>query len=337
MVSEYIIFLTTDYYISEIISTTYSRILQKQVKIKMSSLSFELRRTIAGQLAYASDRSYLEYLNDSLRDIGITDSNHLPSFRNSTEETAVKELLRMREHLYEMRDLAYNIKAHRAIIDRVNDGTVELSAGEYEFHQTFITENEPRIREFELATETPTQMINRKLNFLEGLRSRITPHPWCPDQSPRPDLAPLIDGAASFLNEQKSRIESERICLHQDISGFSDDYISDFLKKYSSIPSWSRIDFREQWARNIPPYSLPPGVDFINRPIQVTSVLNDNANSESHTTVSEARPTRCMLVSCNSRPTRSVSESEQDLFGEDSDEDVEILPPPPKKQGLASI
>ena len=131
----------------------------------MASFSFELRKSIAGQLAYASDRSYLQYLNDSLQDIGIVDSNHLPSFKNSTEEATVKELLRMRDHLYKMRDLAYNIKAHRAILQRANDGTVELSAGEYQFHQAYVSENEPRIREYELATETSIEMINQKIDF----------------------------------------------------------------------------------------------------------------------------------------------------------------------------
>ena len=152
----------------------------------------------------------------------------------------------MRDHLYEMRDLAYNIKAHRAILDRANNGTVELSAGEYQFHQAYVSENEPRIWEYELATETPIKMINWKIDFLKGLRSKTMFHPWCPDQSPRPDLAPLIDGAASFLQEQKSRIESKKICLHQDISGFSDDYLQNFLETYSSILSWSRINFPEQ-------------------------------------------------------------------------------------------
>ena len=104
----------------------------------MASFSIKLRKTITGQLAYASDHSYLEYLNNSLRDIGIIDSDHLPSFKNTTEEATVKELLRMHDHLYEMRDLAYNIKAHRLILDRENNGDIEISVGEYRSIKTLF-------------------------------------------------------------------------------------------------------------------------------------------------------------------------------------------------------
>ena len=172
---------------------------------------------------------------------------------------------------------------------------------------------------------------------MTGLKSRITPHPWNPDQTPRPDLAPLIDGASSFLQEQKSWIESEKICLHKDISGFSDDYLEDFLKNYTSIPSWSRIDFRDHWACNVPPFSLPPGVNFLNQPSQVTSVFDQNANMETDHATLETGPTRCMNPSIMQRPARSVSESEQDLFGEDSEDNIEILPSSSKTQDLASI
>ena len=290
----------------------------------------ELTKTIVGQKAYASDRSFLQFVTDSLRDIGIVDRYHLPSFKNEEEETTVRHLLQFRDELFELKDLAYTVKAHRSILDRANDGEIEISAGEYKFHQDFITENEFRVKKYEMATETPTEMLNRKIDFLEGMRSRFFPHPWNPNQTPRPSLIPLIDGATSFLQEQKSRIKSERICLDEDISGFSDEYLQDFIQNYSSIPSWSRIDFNEHWARNIPPFSLPPGVDFVNRPSQVTSVFNQNASSETQDAMAETS----ML---NNRPTRSVSESEQDIFGEDSDADIEILPSPSKKQGLASI
>lgn len=194
----------------------------------------------------------------------------------------------MRDHLYEMRDLAYNIKAHQSILDRANAGDIQISVGKFKFHQVFVLENEPRVKEYELATETPTQMIDQKLQFLEGLRSRINPHPWCPDQTPRPALSPLIDGAASFLQEQKSRIKSEKNCLHQDISGFSDDFFSDFLESYKTIPSWSCIKFREQWACNVPPFSLKPNVDFSNQPSEVTSVLPNNRSMETIDTIAES-------------------------------------------------
>lgn len=131
----------------------------------MASLSTKLRKTIAGQLAYASERSYLEYLNDSLYNIGIINSENLPFFKNQIEEATVKELLSMRDHLYQMRDLSYNIKAHWSILDRANNEKIEISAAEYKFHQDFVSENEARVEEYELAIDTPVQMIDRKLQF----------------------------------------------------------------------------------------------------------------------------------------------------------------------------
>ena len=273
----------------------------------MAFFNSELTKTIVGQKAYASDRSYLQFVTDSLRDLGIVDKYHLPSFKNEDEEITVRHLLQVWDELNKLKDLAYTVKAHRSILDRVNDGEIEISEGGYKFHQAFVLENELKVKQYELASQTPTEMLDRKMIFLDELKSRFFSHPWNPDQTPRPALIPLIDGATSFLQEQKSRIKSEQICLHEDISGFSDEYLQNFIENYSSIPSWSRVEFKEHWACNLPPFSLPPGVDFVNRPSQVTSVFNQNANSESANDLSKTGPTRCMNVSCNSRPTRSVS------------------------------
>ena len=114
-------------------------------------------------------------------------------------------------------------------------------------------------------------------------------------------------------------------------------FFSSFLQSYKTIPNWSQIEFREQWACNIPPFSLQPNVNFLNQPSQIKSVLDLDATMETEDANAETGPTRVMHASSIRRPARSVSESEQDLFGEDSDNNIEILPSPSKKQGLASI
>ena len=246
-------------------------------------------------------------------------------------------MLQIRDNLNELKDLAYTIKAHRSILDCANDEEIVISAGKYKFHQDFVSKNALKIKQYKLASETPSEMLDRKINFLTGLKSWITPHPWNPDQTSHPDLSPLIDGASSFLQEQKSRIKSEKICLCEDISAFSDDYLQDFVKNYASIPIWSRVEFRDHWARNLPPSSLPPGVDFVNRPSQVSSVFDQNETIESDTIPSKTGPSRSMQLSDMHAPTCSVSKSEQDLFGEDSNNNIKILPSSSKMNNFETI
>ena len=139
--------------------------------------------------------------------------------------------MQIRDDLNELKDSVYNVKTHTSILGCANDREIIINAREYKFHQDYVSENEFKIREYKLASETPTKMLNWRINFLTGLKSCIPPHPWNPDQTPRPDLIPLIDEASSFLQEQKSRIESQKICPHEDISCFSNDYLQDFFKK----------------------------------------------------------------------------------------------------------
>ena len=63
----------------------------------MAFFNSELTKTIVGQKAYASDRSYLQFVTDSLRDLGIVDKYHLPSFKNEDEEITVRHLLQIQD------------------------------------------------------------------------------------------------------------------------------------------------------------------------------------------------------------------------------------------------
>ena len=62
----------------------------------MAFLHQELRKTISGKQAYVSNCSFLEFVNDSLRDIRILNSDSLPFYKNEDEEQTIKELLKMR-------------------------------------------------------------------------------------------------------------------------------------------------------------------------------------------------------------------------------------------------
>jgi hypothetical protein len=190
----------------------------------MANLHRELRKTIGGQNAYASNRSFLEFISDSLRDIGIENEATLPHFDNPNEEAAVKELLQVRERLLQMQDLAFNVRAHESILDRAHNGEVDLSLQELKYHQDFISTNKEKVKEYVEASKTPVELINEKIKFLNGLFYKLTPSPWCPDQTPRPALYPMIQGIVSHLEIEKNRILSESVVLNEDISGFSDDF-----------------------------------------------------------------------------------------------------------------
>ena len=110
-----------------------------------------------------------------------------------------------------MKDLAYNVCAHESILDRANNGKVDLPLKELQFHQAFVQENKPKVKEYNLATKTPVEIINEKIDFLNGLFYKLTLSPWCPDQTPRPALYPLIQGIVSHLQIEK-KSDSTRIC-----------------------------------------------------------------------------------------------------------------------------
>lgn len=240
----------------------------------MAFLHCELRKTIKGKKAYASNRSFLEFVNDSLRDIGIYTSENLPSYTDKNKETTVRELLKVQDHLYEMKDLAYSVCAHESILDRAKTGEVDLPLEELSFHQTYANDNKSRVQEYYSATQTLVEIIEEKIAFLDGLHSQLSPTPWRLDQTPCPAFYPLITGVITHLETEKNWILSESVVLDEDISGFDDNYFQEFIKNMASTPSWSKPNFRDQWACNIPPFDAPPNADFLNRPSQVSSVIS---------------------------------------------------------------
>ena len=302
----------------------------------MAFLHREIRKTIAGEAAYASNRSFLEFINDSLRDLGISNSENLPYFKNKNEEATIKELMAMRSHLYELRELAYNVKAHESILDRAASNELDLPLEQLKFHQDFVSKNKPRVQEYYSATATPVEIIEDKIDFLKGLRSKLSPNPWAPDRSARPALSPLVEGVETYLETEKCRILTETVVHDRDISGFTDDFFRDLLEKFPAIPSWCRPEFRAQWARNIPPQDTSATTDFLNRPTQVISVsdtnVSENEADTSTETLSTSVPNNDPRSASSGGANPPSSESETDLFGEDSDSEVEILPSPTKKR-----
>ena len=89
------------------------------------------------------------------------------------------------------------------------------------------------------------------------------------------------------------------------------------------------------------PFSLKPNVNFLNRRSEVTSVLPNNGSTETIDAIAENEHVLLALanppVSGLLPPTSQVSESEADLFGEDSNSKYKILPHPSKKSKLVSI
>ena len=55
----------------------------------MAFIHRELKKTLNGHQSYASNPSFLEFINDSLRDVGILNLETLPSFSDANEERAV--------------------------------------------------------------------------------------------------------------------------------------------------------------------------------------------------------------------------------------------------------
>ena len=131
----------------------------------MAFIHRKLCKTLSGKQAYASNRSFLQFLNDSLQDIGISTLENLPLFKDKNEESTVKELLLMWDHLYKMRDLAYNIKAHQSILDRAKNEKNDIPQEELRFHQDYVNKKQPRVQEYYSVTETPVEIIEQKFCF----------------------------------------------------------------------------------------------------------------------------------------------------------------------------
>ena len=308
----------------------------------MAFIHRELKKTLNGHQAYASNRSFLEFINNSLRDVGILDFETLPSFSDANEERAVRELLAIRKDLYELKDLAYRVRAHESYLERAHTGEIELPLEELRYHQDFVENNKPRVAEYISASKTPVEIIDEKISFLNGLHYHLSPSPWRPDKTPRPALYPMIAGVVSHLKYEKNRILSESVTLDSDISAFDDNFFISLVDNMASTPSWSKPDFREQWARNLQYIPATSNVDFLNRPSQVSSVValsENDEDTESTDMASESlsAPTDPRLRN-NNRPVLQVSENEADLFGEgDTDSDIEIVSSSVQNNSLRSI
>ena len=59
-------------------------------------LMSDITKTIDGASFYASNRTYLQFLNDSLRDLGVSDDQTLPAFDNDDQKNGVLLTLRKR-------------------------------------------------------------------------------------------------------------------------------------------------------------------------------------------------------------------------------------------------
>ena len=62
---------------------------------------------------------FLEFINDSLWDVGVIDKTRLPEFENEIELWKNKEMLKMCDNLKYMKELVFNVKAHQTILNQV--------------------------------------------------------------------------------------------------------------------------------------------------------------------------------------------------------------------------
>ena len=241
-----------------------------------------------------------------------------------------------------MRDLAYSVCAHKSILDRANTGEIDLPFEQLRFYQTYVNENKSRVREYYTASQTPVEIIDEKISFLDELRSQLCPSPWRPDQTLRPALYSLIAGVISHLKYEKNRFLAESVVLDSDISGFDDAYFEQIIESMATTASWAKPEFCKQWARNIPPFRASPNVNFSTRPTEVSSVIGlfdqDTDTASTEMVYKRIQPPRDPRPSSNSRPALQVSENKADLFREDdSDSDVEILLSNMEPSSLQSI
>ena len=85
-----------------------------------------ITKTIEGASFYASNCTYLQYLNDSLRDLGISDSATLPAFDSDEEKEAVLTTLCMCNHILSLEPLVFQVDAHKYILKQCLAGAINL-------------------------------------------------------------------------------------------------------------------------------------------------------------------------------------------------------------------
>ena len=175
----------------------------KQANIKNKPRTMDsmpkLTKTIEGTNFYASNRTYLQYLNNLLRDLGISDAGVLPAFDSDGEKSAAEATLHMRNKILALEPLVYQIDAHKSIIEQCSAGALDLSPAQQAYHRNFIANNESQVFPYCTANLTPVDLINKKIKTLTILQFKLTPSPWENRMTLRPDLSPIIAGNISLL------------------------------------------------------------------------------------------------------------------------------------------
>ena len=109
-----------------------------------------LRRTIIGANLYASNRSFLEFINDNLQDFGISDASSIPYFKSAHRKKAVLEVLAMPDHLNTLQELAFEVEAHKAVLAQSEASQDGLSPDQLEYHRSFIARMGLRLQSIKL-------------------------------------------------------------------------------------------------------------------------------------------------------------------------------------------
>ena len=160
--------------------------------------------------------------------------------------------------------------------------------------------------------------MQAKIQKLQHLAYKLTPAPWAPTISPHPDLLPLISGHISYLQEEKLRLESEVILTSQDISSFLEEFLESIINRSKNVPTWARLSFREQWARNIPPFNTSGGAFLSARQMILSNSDNQKVKFSENTSSSNT----CSSLQVN-QGTAPPSASTHLFGGEDSNLETE--------------
>ena len=154
-------------------------------------LMTDITKTIEGAAFYASNRTYLQFLNDSLHDLGISNEAKLPAFDSDVQKDAVLLTLRKRKELLMLEPLAYQINAHKSILEQCAAGNIPLSPSQQAYHRDFIATNESTVEPYQTTNLTPVNLITKKIKTLSRIKYLLTPSPW-ELRMDSPDLTPLI-------------------------------------------------------------------------------------------------------------------------------------------------
>ena len=111
----------------------------------MSTKKNYLSKTIDGANLYVSNRSFHEFVCDSLRDLGVSDASTLPFFENNTEKEAMLEMIEIKERIESLQNLVYEVQAHELILT-----TEELSPAQESYHRYSLSKMNTRLQNINL-------------------------------------------------------------------------------------------------------------------------------------------------------------------------------------------